>query len=247
MTQCSCVPYCHVLVIGPAAAIPRPTDIKDSPSVSHGAKLYLRSLSRHAVLFPTIRALVVLILLTASIGCGSLSNESASDKKTVPVYNKETGRLEQLVSDSDGDGKVDTRAFMNGRRLERIEVDRNGDGTPDRFEYYAEAPPHRVVADSPAGRNEVERVEEANGPDARITRREFYEAGEMSRVEDDSDADGRVDRWEHYDAGVLSRIDVDLQKLGFPNRRFHYRRDGSIDRVEVDPDGAGNWRPAPDQ
>ena len=165
--------------------------------------------------------------------------------KPTPVYNKDSGRLEQLVTDSNGDGKVDTRAFMEGRTLRRIEVDRNGDGSPDRFEFYGEAPPERVVPNSPLGRAEIERVEESNGPDKQISRREFYERGELARVEDDSNNDGRLDRWEMYESGVLARIDMDLKGSGFPTRRLVYRRDGTIDRVEVDPEGSGVWREAP--
>jgi hypothetical protein len=174
------------------------------------------------------------------------TNSSPAAKATVrPVYSKHSGQLEQLVSDSNGDGKIDTRAFMEGRTLRRIEVDRNNDGAPDRFEFYGEAPPERVVPNSPTGRAEIERVEESNGPDKQITRREFYERGELARVEDDSNNDGRLDRWELYDVGVLARIDMDLKGSGFPTRRLVYRRDGSIDRVEVDPDGSGVWREAP--
>ena len=53
------------------------------------------------------------------------------------VYNKESGKLEQLVSDRDGDGRAETRAFMDGAVLKRIEIDRNGDGVVDRWETYA--------------------------------------------------------------------------------------------------------------
>ena len=52
-----------------------------------------------------------------------------------PVYNKTDGKLEQVLSDSDGDGKIETRAFMDGRKLLRIEIDRNADDRADRWEY----------------------------------------------------------------------------------------------------------------
>ena len=194
-------------------------------------------------------SVVIAALACQLIGCGSPAPSTigspAPGATATPVYSKESGQLEQLVSDSNGDGKIDTRAFMEGRTLRRIEVDRNGDGAPDRFEFYGEAPPERVVPSSPAGRAEIERIEESNGPDKQITRREFYERGELARVEDDSNNDGRLDRWELYDVGVLVRIDMDLKGSGFPTRRLVYRRDGSIDRVEVDPDGSGVWREAP--
>jgi len=195
-----------------------------------------------------IRRYVALIALAPLVSCSPPpppGNSSASHARATPVYNDKSGQLEQIVSDSNGDGKIDTRAFMEGRRLRRIEVDRNGDGTPDRFEFYGDRPPERVDPTSPAGRAEIERVEESNGPDKQITRREFYEAGELARVEDDSNNDGRLDRWELYDQGILARIDMDLKGSGFPTRRLVYRRDGSIDRVEIDPEGTGAWREAP--
>ena len=138
---------------------------------------------------PLFLALVFALPLTG--GCTASptpGNVPASGAKATPVYNDKSGQLEQIVSDSNGDGKVDTRAFMEGRRLLRIEVDRNSDGAADRFEFYGEAPPERVDPTSPAGRAEIERVEESNGPDQRITRREFYERGELARVEDDSNS-----------------------------------------------------------
>jgi hypothetical protein len=193
----------------------------------------------------SLRLAIPAIALVAYAACAAPSGDSAPVAKAAPVYNKTDGRLEQLVSDSDGDGKIDTRAFMNGKRLERIEIDRNGDGQPDRFEHYIQAPPERAAEAAATGGAEVDRVDEANGSDARITRREFYERGLLRRVEEDSDADGHVDRWEHFEHGVLARIDLDLKGLGFPTRRLLYRGDGNIDRVEVDPDGAGNWREAP--
>jgi hypothetical protein len=150
-----------------------------------------------------------------------------------------------VTSDTDGDGKVDTRAFMDGRRLQRIEIDRNGDGRSDRWEFYVEAPPERVRTNAPDGHAEIDHIEEADGPDERITRREFYERGELVRVEDDSNLDGRVDRWEHYEQGVLTRLELDLHKGGFPERRLLFRKDGSIDRIEIDPTGSGTWQEAP--
>lgn len=192
---------------------------------------------------PLLRLPLAAVVLLAGSACFS-APEPAGPPAT-PVYNQTTGRLEQVLSDTDGDGKVDTRAFMDGRRLQRIEADRDADGRPDRWEYYVDAPPERVRPDAPDGYTEIERVEEANGPDARITRREVYEQGQLARVEDDSDLDGHVDRWEYYDHGVLSRLEMDLKKAGFPNQRMLFRKDGDIQRVEVDPTGSGVWHEAP--
>jgi hypothetical protein len=162
---------------------------------------------------------------------------SSGSPAATPIYSKDTGRLEQLVSDRDGDGKLDTRAFMDGTTLQRIEIDRNADGTPDRWEHYHTAANARAQSEV-----EIARAEEANGSDERITRREFYDRGTVARIEEDINADGRIDKWEHYASGQLVRVDLDLKGAGFPDRRMTYRRDGSVDRVEVDPEGRGNWR-----
>ena len=88
---------------------------------------------------------------------------------------------------------------------------------------------------------EIERADEANGPDERITRREIYERGTLVRVEEDTDGNGVTDKWEHYERGVMTRVDLDLSARGTADRRMFYRRDGTVERVEVDPDGRGEW------
>lgn len=184
---------------------------------------------------------VALAALLTAAGCGSPSAGS-KDARVAPIYNQETGKLEQLVSDRDGDGKPETRAFMDGAVLKRIEIDRNGDGTADRWEYYTGglfAGQGRSVA--PA----VERAEEANGPDSRITRREFFASGVIQRVEDDTDNNGRPDKWEWYEAGQLSRVELDLIGKGFPSQRLVYGAGGAVVRIETDPEGDGTFIPVP--
>jgi hypothetical protein len=233
----------HLIWIFPSSA-----DKSISPAVSDGAKLYHRLPISWRV-FPVHRLLVLMMCALAAcsqpVATPGNVSEAAGPAPT-PVYSKETGRLEQLVRDTNGDGVVDTRAYMQGRKLERVEVDRDHDGTFDRFEYYVDRPPERIDPTSAAGRVDVERVEEANGRgDRRITRREFYEKGELARVEEDSNADGQLERREVHDQGVLARIEMAFTRAGFPTRRLVYRRDGSIERVEIDPDGTGNWREPP--
>ena len=180
------------------------------------------------------------LLLAVAVCAACNSAAATSNGRPTPVYNKDTGRLEQLLSDRNGDGKVDTRAFMDGVRFKSIEIDRNGDGRPDRWEYYEPAP-------GAAGSTQsvLVRAEEANGPTGAITRKEFYEAGKIHRVEEDTDADGRIDKWEFYENGALVRIDFDLQGKGFADRRIYYDANGVIERLEVDPDGDGKFDPAP--
>jgi hypothetical protein len=155
-----------------------------------------------------------------------------------PVYNTETGRLEQLVSDKNGDGKIDTRAHMDGVRLKMIEIDQNSDERPDRWEYYV---PKKDAPASQPGATVIERVEEAAAQNGTITRREFYVDGVIARTEEDTDLDGRVDKWEHYEGGQLLRVDLDLKGEGFASRRLVYRAGGTFDHVEEDPDGDGRF------
>lgn len=182
---------------------------------------------------------IVGLLVASSAACSRPARPASSNEPpATPIYSKETGRLDQLISDRDRDGKIDTRAFMDGTAVQRIEIDRNADGKPDRWEHYHTAANARARSEV-----EIERVDEANGSDERITRREFYERGTVVRVEEDIDDDGRIDKWEHYTNGQLVRVELDLKGAGFPDRRMTYRRDGSVDRVEVDLEGRGEWRP----
>lgn len=181
---------------------------------------------------------IVAILAAGLAACTSAQSQSS---QVTPVYNQETGKLEQLMSDRDGDGRAETRAFMSGTAVERIEIDRNGDGAPDRWEYYAKP----AVPNQPGATPVVERIEETNGSDKRITRREFYSRGAIQRVEDDTDGDGRPDKWEWYEAGELARVELDLVGKGYPSQRLVYGAGGNVVRVETDPDGDGHFVTVP--
>jgi hypothetical protein len=177
----------------------------------------------------------------SAMGCSRSSRTGGPAVAATPVYNQTTGRLEQLVSDRDGDGKADTWAFMDGARIDRIEMDTNADGVRDRVEIYA--PTAQPGGRSPAGAGSLVRVDLAKGTTDRITRREFYENLVLARVEEDTDDDGRVDKWEDYVAGALRRMDLDVTGRGKPDRRLVYGSDGSVTRIEADPDGDGQFAP----
>jgi len=182
------------------------------------------------------------------------SSEPATGKVT-PIYSAKTGKLQELTLDRNGDGRVDTWAFMDGVHLQSIQIDRHGTGKPDRWEYYEEGAPAAGSQPSAGAafdrKTMIVRAEEANGPDRTVvTRREFYARGVITRVEEDTDFDGRIDKWETYDHGVLSRMDLDISGRGRPDRRLVYRPDGSFDHVEVDVKGDGHFvtaRTGPDQ
>ena len=185
--------------------------------------------------------IAAVLCLLAGMGCAT-SNPPAGDARTTPLYNKETGRLETLVSDHDGDGKPDTWAHMDGAVVKSIEIDRDGDGRPDRWEYY-------MPASADAGRGGpaslLDHVDEASGPDQKVTRREFFIKGVLQRTEEDTDHDGRFDKWEYYEGNVLARVEFDLEGHGYPDRRLVYGPDGNVLRVEVDPRGSGTFVTAP--
>ena len=192
--------------------------------------LVRRKCARTSLVLPYFVAAPVLLLT----GCSA-----PSDKKPLAEYNKETGRLERLIGDRNGDGKPDTWAYMDGTYTSRIELDRNGDGVAERTEFYV-----RNTAPGATTPSVIDRVEERERPDGPIVRREFYRDGVMERVDEDTNGDGRPDKWEHYSAGTLTRVDLDTLGNGFPDRRLTYGADGTV-RVESDPDGNGVFDPLP--
>lgn len=196
--------------------------------------------------------LAALTLTTAvAVGCGgsappppaAKSSPGATTSAPTATYDQQNGKLQELDFDRNGDGKVDTRAYMDGVLIKSIEIDRNGTGKPDRWEYYEPVANGQVPAGSPDGHSIITRAEEANGKNGKITRREFYEKGVIARVEEDTDGDGKVDKWETYRDGLVAIVDLDLNHRGKPQRRFVYGPDGSLDHVEVDVKGDGNFKP----
>ena len=126
---------------------------------------------------------------------------------------------------------------MDGTRIDKLEADENEDGKIDRWEYYPATPlPAR-------GKPVPERIERATRMDGKVSRREFFERGSLARIEEDTNGDGALDKWETYVGGVLSVLALDLQHRGNPDRQLIYRPDGSLDRIEVDPDGSGRFQP----
>jgi hypothetical protein len=181
----------------------------------------------------TVSVVLLGLLMTASC-----RPTPAPDGRPTPVYDSQTGRLKELISDRNGDGKADVHGFMDGEQVQRIEVDRNADGKTDRWEYYAPS-----ASGKPGASPVLTRTEEANGPAQRVTRREFYLSGAIDHVEDDTDNNGRADKWETYVGGVLTRLDLDVAGKGFPDRRFVYGKGGVVTRIDEDSDGDGVFQP----
>ena len=180
-------------------------------------------------------ALVAGLLLASTIASGcDRTAASAAQGRVEPSYDQATGKLTRLAYDSNNDGKHDTWAFMDGARLVRLEADENQDGRIDRWEFYR--------ADATKGAKQPpERIERSTRFDDKISRREFFENGVMVRVEEDTDANGKIDKWETYSGGTLVMLALDTQGRGKPDRRLVYKADGSLDKIEADPAGSGQF------
>lgn len=157
-----------------------------------------------------------------------------------PTYDPATGRLTRLAADSNGNGTPDTWGYMDGSRIVRVEVDENEDGRMDRWEY------HRTTASAAeAARPDLtlERIERATRRDGRVSRWEYFADGVLARAEEDTTGNGKVDKWETYTTGTLSIMALDTRGSGRPDRRLIYGPDGTFEREDVDPTGAGNFKP----
>ena len=184
-------------------------------------------------------------------GCQSSGSETRGDRRVQPEYDA-TGRLKQLTYDRDGDGKIDTWGFMDGARVVRVEVDENGDGQVDRWEYHTTGSQGAAGANGAdgatgAGANgvetTVERIDRSTRHDGRVSRQEFFDHGVLTRVEEDTDGDGKIDKWETYTAGALAVLALDSKGRGTPDRRLIYEPDGTLGRIESDPNGTGTFQP----
>jgi hypothetical protein len=195
----------------------------------------------------TGRSFVWVVLgLLAAAGC-----RAQQERRIEPVYDRQTGRLEQLRYDSKGEG-VDTWTYMDGARVRRIEIDGNHDGKIDRWEYYGPDQKLERVGFSraddgkpdawayAASDGSISRIEVSTRGDGRINRVEYYEKNRMVRAEDDTDGDGKVDKWETYDEGRLTSVSFDTRRRGSPDRRLIYAADGTA-RLELDAAGDGHF------
>lgn len=184
--------------------------------------------------------LPVALLACVASSCADAAAERDARARIQPTYDSDSGRLKKLDYDSNKNGKPDTWAYMDGSRLTRLEADENEDGKVDRWEYY----PAAAAAGAAAGaeKQSPERIERATRLDGQVSRREFFEGTQMVRVEEDTDANGATDKWETYSEGALTVLALDTSGKGKPDRRLIYRPDGSLDYIEADADGSGNFQ-----
>ena len=184
----------------------------------------------------------VAMLATAAAGaCHGSTQDASTSGRLKPTYDRATGRLSQLAYDSNGDGTLDTWGFMDGTRVIRVESDEDQDGAIDRWEFHQVASEAGRPADNPI--ETLEKIETSTRHDGRVSRWEFFDRGILTRVEEDTTGDGHVDKWETYVSGALATMSLDTKGRGNPDRRFIYGPDGSLDRMELDPDGSGKFQP----
>jgi hypothetical protein len=171
-------------------------------------------------------------------GCQQTGASSAASERIHPEYDA-TGTLKRLEWDSKGDGKIDTWGYMDGAQVVRVEVDEDGDGKVDRWEYHRTTTQERA----PSGPDKtIERIERSTRHDGTVSRWEYFDTdGALTRIEEDTDGDGKVDKWETYKDGALSMMALDTQGHGKPDRRLIYLPNGTLDRIETDPTGSGQF------
>jgi hypothetical protein len=202
-----------------------------------------------------------LCVLAAAIGLAAACRDPETERlraTTRASYDRATGRLTELTSDTNRNGRIDTWTEMDGSRPVRSRADRNEDGRLDRWEYYDatgrlvkvglsradDGTPDAWAFAGSDGR--IERIEVSSVRDeAKIDRWEHYQAtgggdGVLMRVEEDTNRDGRKDKWERYEGGVLAIAEFDGDGDGRPDRRLTYRGADLIS-IEHTPDASGRY------
>jgi hypothetical protein len=185
------------------------------------------------MLFPQFPTLLVAACF-GTAACGSPNGE----KRVHAVYDRETGKLNEVKVDALRDGRPDVFGYIDDARIRRIEIDTDEDGKIDRWEYYGDDQKILKVGLSRANDGRVdawafraedgslERIEVSTKRDGNANRTEFYEHGVIARAEEDADGDGRADKWETYRQGALATVSFDTQKSGKPNHTVDYGRSG---------------------
>jgi len=174
----------------------------------------------------------------------AISFGACARDRVTPVYDS-AGTIRRLDYDTDRDGRVDMRAYLENGRTVRIEADGNGDGVVDRWEYYrADGQLDRLGTSSESDgvedtwvvqNGDQMRVDIATRRDGVADRHEFHDKGALVRAEQDTNGDGRIDQWQRFDGGKLRELLVDTSRAaGRPDTRLVYEADGSLQRVESD-------------
>ena len=214
-----------------------------------------RDYSCTACLQQASRWLAAVGFALAALGACACGQPNGTDRRRIePVYEEQTGRLQLLRYDSDGDGVIDTFCYMDGSRVVRIEIDTDHDGRVDRWEYYG--PDQTLVKiglsrandgkedawSYPGPDGSVARIEISTRRNGTIDRVEQFVKNVLVSAEQDTDGDGRVDTWETYQGDRLAVVAFDSRHRGTPDRRIVYDSSGGS-TLEVDPSGDGRFGP----
>jgi len=204
----------------------------------------------HLTHFVCVCAITMASVVVAA--CSKAATTERALARDVKSEYDQNGRLTRLTYDRNGDGKIDTWGFMDGSRVVRVEVDENGDGKVDRWEYHAEKGSNGSAGSAGSTGSTgsgvdvtLERIDRATKFDGVINRHEYFDKGVLTRIEEDTDGDGKVDKWETYSGGTLATMALDTKGRGTPDRRLIYQSDGTLSRIETDPNGTGTFQPLP--
>ena len=141
------------------------------------------------------------------------------------------GRLERVAYDPNGDGRADVvTLFGTNGAPTRAQIDSNRDGIVDRWEYYG---PDGRLAKLGTARRKPGTPDLWSYPDG---------FGGVSRREYDDDGDGRPERAESLLDGVVVAEEFDTSGSGRWDRRVVRGPDGSVTRIDSEPDGQGHWQ-----
>ena len=212
------------------------------PSSVHRGVPHAGGVTERAKLcWPLAAALVAVPVVVAS-GCAR--------EHVAGVYDTQSRVLIRIDHDADRDNRIDVRTYLRAGRGVRLEADVNGDGRIDRWEYYDERGQLTRLGRSSVGDGrqdtwvvqdgDVMRVDIATRRDGVVDRRETHERGVLVRAELDTNADGVPDQWQRFEQGRVRELQVDSDfQLGRPDRRLVYGATGTLDAIEIDPDGDG--------
>jgi hypothetical protein len=202
-------------------------------------------------------------LSNALVGCSGADGTAGDQPRA--EYDAQSGRLRRLTFDANRNGHHDAVGIMDGTRIDYIELDTDENGKVDYWEYYDAD--NRLLKVGVSRQNDgivdtfefydrgdrsggvVTRVEVSTRRDNRFDRVEVYSGGILARVEEDADGDGRIDKWELYrpvpnrspsdPSSSVTSVAFDDAHRGTATRRLVFADDGTVRRVEVDPDGDG--------
>ena len=205
---------------------------------------------------PGRRAILTALAFAVAAAACSDPERARLEATTKATYDERTGRLRELTSDANGNGRIDTWTQMEGTRPVRSRSDRNEDGRDDRWEYYDTS--GRLVkvgfsrrdngkpdawAESGAGGGISRVLVSSTGDESKIDRWESYDPaapGVITAVEEDTNGDGRPDKWEEYAGGALRAAQLDENGDGRADRRLTYEQ-GALVLIESDPDDRGRF------